>query len=242
MKKTAQNVSIVIMLLLIVLCGVMLRIQNISFPAIGYHNMKENEYLSIAQEMKRTGDFLAKRVYFHNAFDQEPGISGNSKISLFPYQILGAWKLFGENLWGARLVNVIFGILGILIIFCISRLLFGKFSICLFASFLLAVMPLAVFFSHNLQPETSAFFFMLAGSFFYLRYVSLPKEKEYLLWGGACFSIAGSYQYNFFIGILPCLCCFPYRLWRKDGKTFFQSFLNVSMPYAIFIALVLRLA
>ncbi|HAH20713.1 MAG: hypothetical protein A2Y00_06460 [Omnitrophica WOR_2 bacterium GWF2_43_52] len=242
MKKTAQHVSSVILLLLIISFGAILRSQNISFPAIGYHNMKENEYLSMAQEMKRTGDFLTKRVYFYNAFDQDPGIIRNSGIPLFPYQILGAWNVFGENLWGARVVNVIFGVLGIVIIFCISRLFFYNLSICLFASFLLAVMPLAVFFSHNLQPETSALFFMLLGSFFYLRYASLPEKTHSLLWGGACFLMAGSYQYNFLIGILPCLCCFPYGLWRKDGKTLFQFFVNVSLPYAIFIFLVLGLA
>jgi len=38
-----------IILALILALGLFLRLDNLNFPSIGYHNMIENEYLSIAR-------------------------------------------------------------------------------------------------------------------------------------------------------------------------------------------------
>ena len=115
----------IMILALIVIGALALRIYNLDFPSIGYHDMRENEALSIAKEMSRTGDFFSKRVYFHNAFLDEPGIIRNKEIPLVSYQTILAWRIFGENLWGARLVNVLFGVLSVIAVYFIARGLFG---------------------------------------------------------------------------------------------------------------------
>ena len=90
----------VIILSLILLLGLLLRIYNLNFPSLGYHDMKENEYLSMAQEMKRTGDYTTRRVYFYSAFEEEPKMKLYPQPHLISYQILLSWNIFGENLWG----------------------------------------------------------------------------------------------------------------------------------------------
>ena len=55
-------------LILIGVIGLVLRVYNLDSPSIGYHDMRENEALSIAKEMSRSGNYALKKVYFHNVF------------------------------------------------------------------------------------------------------------------------------------------------------------------------------
>lgn len=56
MKKT-------LLLSAIILVGLLLRSINLNLPSIGYHNMKENESLSIAQEMEGVKIFKEKSLF-----------------------------------------------------------------------------------------------------------------------------------------------------------------------------------
>jgi len=149
-----------IFLAVIVGIGFILRIYNLNFPSVGYHNMKENEYLEIAENMLQDNDFLKRTVYFYDAFSDYPKFSEYPQIPLVSYQIILAWKIFGFNLWGPRLINVIFGLLSIIVVYFIGYEIFKRKLLALSCSLLLAILPLAVFFSRNLQPESPAFFFI----------------------------------------------------------------------------------
>lgn len=204
----------------ILLLGFGLRSYNLDFPSIGYHSMKENEYLSIAQEMKRSNDFLAQRVYFYDKQDPQP--------AFISYQTLIAWSLFGENLWAPRLFNVIFGVLSILVIYCLAGILFKDIYLSLFSALLLAITPLAVFFSRNLQAESPAFFLMLSGSLFYLKFLTSQKKYNIIL-GVFFFILSGLFKFSFLIGLLPFIFCFPF--WpgykRKTDAVKFLFFLLI---------------
>ena len=93
---------------LILLLGLVLRAYNLDFPSIGYHNMKENEYLSMAEAMLGSGDFATRRVYFHNALEGDTTWKLYPQPPLISYQILISWKILGKNLWGPRLFNALF--------------------------------------------------------------------------------------------------------------------------------------
>ena len=85
-------------LLAILVVGFILRTFNLDSPSIGYHNMKENEYLSMAQEMNRSGDYVTRRIYFYFAFDKDPVVRWYPQVPLVSYQTIASWKLLGENL------------------------------------------------------------------------------------------------------------------------------------------------
>ncbi len=232
------SLKILISLVSIILFGFILRAYNLDFPSIGYHNMKENEYLSIAQEMKRTQDFITRRVYFYNAFENTPKMRIYPQVPMISYQTLIAWRFFGQNLWGPRLINVIFGVLSIIIIYLIANLLFNNAALALFSAFLLAVMPLAIFFSRNLQPESPALFFLLLGNLLYLKFCASFK-KQYLFWGGISFSIAWIYKSTFIFGIIPFLFCFNFKEAFKKKTFTYRLLLNFLLPFSlIFIAVI----
>lgn len=223
-----------IILICILLIGLALRVYNLNFPSIGYHNMKENESLSIAQEMERTGDFINKRVYFYNAFSDNSVVKDDPQPALVSYQTLLAWRIFGENIWSPRLINVLFGVLSILIIYLMGLLLFNNRAVSFFCAFLLAIMPLGVFFSRNLQPESPAFFFMLLGNFFYLRYCASAKKNNLFLAGFAVF-IAWLYKFNFIIGALPVLLCLSLKTKFADKKEGLKSVALLLLPYVLIL-------
>ncbi len=215
---------------LIILLGILLRIYSLDFPSIGYHNMKENEYLSMAQEMNRTKDYITRRIYFYNSFEDNPIMKLYPQPPMVSYQTLFAWRLLGENLWGARLFNALFGIVSIAIIYLLTRLLLGNITYALASAFFLAIMPLAVFFSRNLQPESPAFFFMLLGNFFYLKFLSGFK-KHWLFLGALAFTLAWAYKFSFLIGIFPFLFCIPFRNIIKNKRALIKYFLIICLSF-----------
>ncbi|MCM8792534.1 MAG: glycosyltransferase family 39 protein [Candidatus Omnitrophica bacterium] len=227
-----NRLKTIVILSIIVVFGFVLRVYNLDFPTIGYHNMKENEYLSMAQEMLKTYDFISRRIYFYNAFEPEPKMRLYPQIPLISYQIFLAWKLLGDNLWSARLFNVIFGILSIIMIYLIGTILFKGKKAAFLSAILMAVLPLAVFFSRNLQPESPAFFFMLLGNFLYLKYTT-SLNSRYLFWGGVAFSLAWLYKFSFLFGVLPFIFCFPFRSILKERKQFFKTLYVPMFSYLI---------
>lgn len=229
-----------IVLGLILILGLAVRVYNLNFPSIGYHNMKENEYLSMAQEMERTNDFVTRRIYYENAFQEEPTMVITPQPPLISYQILISWKIFGNNLWGPRLLNSLFGVMSIFLMYLIGSLLFRVRYYALFCAFLLAIMPLGVFFSRNLQPEGPAFFFMLLGNLFYLKFTASFKKYNLVL-GGLSFSVASFYKLSFLIGIVPFIFSFPFKALYKEKKEFLKFIFVFCLPYLLIVGAIIWL-
>ena len=57
-------------LILFLLLGLYLRIYHLNYPSIGYHNMKENEYLDEAYFFKTDGNWLHKQAFAFSGFDE----------------------------------------------------------------------------------------------------------------------------------------------------------------------------
>lgn len=226
-----------IALVAVLVLGFSLRLMYLDLPSIGYHNMKENEWLSMAQEMRRTGDYLTRRVYFEGGLTDTPGISSNREFPVMAYHVLAAWSILGENLWGPRLINVLFGAAAVLILFRIGLILFASPAGALWASLLLAVSPLAVFFSRNIQGESPAFFFMLLGTLFHLRFVSSSRKYNLAL-SGLSFIISWIYRPNFLIAAIPLFFCVPYAK-IKEGKGFKVAMTYLFAPYVLLISFII---
>ncbi|HBI30045.1 MAG TPA: hypothetical protein DDY54_10435, partial [Deltaproteobacteria bacterium] len=62
----AQKHQVYIGLIVILVFGAYLRSYHINYPSIGYHNMKENEYLSMALHYFNNGFSLERKVFFYD--------------------------------------------------------------------------------------------------------------------------------------------------------------------------------
>jgi hypothetical protein len=202
--------------------------------------MMENKYLSMAQDLKMSPEAGSEKAYTNGAFEQESAIRPRLQSIVMPCQILLSWKILGENIRAPRLFNVLFGICSIAVIYHLSLILFHNASLSLLCAFLLSIMPLAVFFSRNIQTEGPAFFFMLLGNFFYLRFISSLKRYNLFL-GGLSFSFALIYEYSFIIGLLPFVFCFPFKSLFKNKKDFFKFLPALLAPFLVMACVIVWL-
>jgi 4-amino-4-deoxy-L-arabinose transferase-like glycosyltransferase len=216
--------------------GLFLRCRELDFPSIGYHNMKENEYLSMAQAMLDERSLAVRKIYFYNAFGEGTGIGVNKALPLVMFQlpmvsyhILFSWKVFGENLWGPRLLQAGFGAGAILLMYWFSLLVTGRVRLALFSGAVLAVAPLAVFFSRNLQPESPAFFFMVAAMIAWASY-SRNLARTALCAAAAATVLTGLYKMSFLFGVLPMAACLPWRRILAEKKRVWDLCLWYAFP------------
>jgi 4-amino-4-deoxy-L-arabinose transferase-like glycosyltransferase len=196
----------------IALLGLKLRIYHLDFPSIGMHNMKENEYLSEARFMIRSGDYLRRRVHlagleegdgaFRKARLQGDLPEEYPQIPLVPWIILFSWKVLGEGFWQARLPIVLFSCATFFALFFFARRLSGRTLLALIAVFLLAILPEHVFFGRNIQPESPALFFALLASTCWLRLLDAGRVRDAFLFA-LFLGVAGLFKYTFLIASIP---------------------------------------
>ena len=206
-----------ILLSLIILSGFLLRAHHLNFPSIGYHNMKENEFIGMAENMLRTNDFFSRRIDFHSGLELNP-----DKIKLFPgghllaYQIALSRKLFPQSLYlgYARLFSILFFLVAIIFMYKSALILTGSARIALLSAFILNILPLGVYFARNLQPEPHAFMFMLIGIYYYLLFVKNHRFR-YLAFSGISAVFIFLYKFTFLACYVPFLFVFPYTQLRK---------------------------
>ncbi len=204
-----------LLLLILVLFAIVIRLYHIGFPAIGYHNMKENEYLGAAELMKETGDYARERFYFVYNWDKDTPPNVYAEVLWVPYQILLCQKFLGiENLWCPRLIQVLFMAGAIIIMYHLCYLLLPSASFAYLASFILAIMPLGIYFGRNLQPESPAFFWMLLSFLAFLKFIKEYKLKFIFLFS-ISFLLTLSYKISFILPICGLIFLIPLLDLRK---------------------------
>lgn len=227
----------VILLSLIILTGFFPRAYHLNFPSIGYHNMKENESISIAKYIRDTNDFVNRKIYFYDAFSDKNDFGLYPQIPFTAYQIFIGYKLFGDNLWFPRLINIIFMLLSIICIFWLLEIFLKENIYSLSGALLLSLMPLGVYFSRNLQPESGALFFMLLGNLMFMKFIHTFKRTHWFYFA-LCLTITTGYKISFLIGFAPLLFIFPYKKYiseRRPGSILKEILLLIFPATVLFL-------
>ncbi|MFH0876008.1 MAG: glycosyltransferase family 39 protein [archaeon] len=211
-----------LLILVFSIYGFYLRSYHMDYPVIGYHNWKEVRYLTPARHFAEDGffkhGFFIPEGDFISLKDNPSGAHGD----YFPFSSIFAaigMMIFGEHLWAARLPGAIISTLAIIITYFLVKELFSRIDIALIASFLMAINPLSIFYSHNVDQMPDGFLFMLLGLLFY--FVWINKYKNHNLVLSALFiilSIIGKYEYG--IILLPMLIVFPFERLRNIKKDY----------------------
>jgi len=200
-----------LLLLIFIFVGFSLRIHNLDSSPIGYHNMKEIEYLSEAKEFYFNDDYLHRRISFLGMMS--PTGPGNFEeyvqLPIIPWLTLFVWKIFGIHLWLPRLIIVLFSIGIIPLSYYLCNELTEKKEISIITAFLMTIMPLAVFFGRNIQPETPALFFTMLSLYYYLKWTK-NFSTEHIFVSLIAFSSSGLFKYTFMITAFIFLFLFPF--------------------------------
>lgn len=206
-----------IALVILILIGLSLRTYHIDFPPIGYHNMKETEYLSQAREFYFHGDYLHRRIAWLGLDSPDsPGyFEEYVQLPILPWLILAGWKILGIHVWIGRLIIVVFSLGVVPLTYYICYELTGKKEPSIYAAFLMTIMPLAVFFGRNIQPESPALFFMALSIYYYLRWTK-DFASKYLAVSLISLSMGALFKYTFMIFAIPLLFVFPFEKLRNN--------------------------
>ncbi len=199
------------------------RVHNIDSPSIGYHNMKENEYLGEALNQWRDGDYLRRKINIEG-LDSGPGyFEEYPQPPLLPWMFISIWIVTGVQFWSARLIIILFSVATIPVLYLLVKKLTDETEyIALMVALIYSILPLAVFFGRNIQPEAPALFFLLLGQYFYVKWIDDFKTNN-IVFSGIALMICAMFKPTFLIGIIPLIFIFPFNKiilkGNADGKT-----------------------
>jgi len=81
-----------ILLVAFLILGLFLRTYHLNFPSIGYHNMKENEYLDEAYFFLNEGNFLHKQTFIFQGLNEETTYHDEyAQVPLVAYAAAAGW-------------------------------------------------------------------------------------------------------------------------------------------------------
>jgi 4-amino-4-deoxy-L-arabinose transferase-like glycosyltransferase len=222
-----------VFLFIFLVLGFYLRSYHIDYPSIGYHNMKENEYIGAAKFMYSEGDFLHRKLFRMGNLDV-PYFEEYPQIPLIQWSAVIFWKLLGFTLWPVRLLMILASVFSIYVVYLLINELSKNRYLSLLSAFLMSVLPLGIFFGRNIQPESPALFFVLLGVLYYVRWLNSNFEKKQILLSALFLGIAGLFKYTFLIVFIPMFFIFPFS--RFKDKNFFGTIKKSIIPTLLGLA------
>ncbi len=193
-------------LIVILAFGAYLRSYHMDYPSIGYHNMKENEYLSMAHHYFHEGFSLERKVFFYDDKDFDT----YAQVPLISYVAALVWEVTGENVWSVRLQMILFSLGSIFLSFVLTQQLSKDKTLSLLTALVMAILPLNVFFGRNIQPEAPGLACLLLTFVLFNRWKARPSWQFSLLTGLA-WTLTGFYKSAFVIPSIALLALIPYQ-------------------------------
>lgn len=151
------------LLLVIVIYTTLLFATSKNYPLA---ETSEARYAEISREMVVTNDFIHPQLLgiFHY---HKPPVT--YWITAFGYSI------FGINEFGARFFLQISVLLQILLVFCVSKLIYNDKKIAILSAVVYATLPIVLISSRNLTTDAFLTTFIISAIFFWLRFVKQRK-------------------------------------------------------------------
>lgn len=216
--------------------GLYLRLYHIDYPPIGYHSMKEVNYLSVARGYMLHGDHLHKRVLYSGMTEGPGYLEGLPQFPILPLIFSLLWNITGIQVWLSRMVIVLFSLGNIILIYLAARRLIGNQDIPVISAFFMAVLPISVYFGRNIQPDTLALFFALLATYYFLKWMESLRLKNLAIFSLSAF-LAAIIKGTFLISLIPLVFIFPYRKLRE--RQFMVRILKQSSIFAPWILLLI---
>lgn len=211
------------------------------FGSLDYRHLvkpDEGRYAEIPREMAASGDWLTPRLNDIKYFE---------KPALQYWATAGAYKLFGEHHWTARLWSALTGFLGIALIYFTGRRLWGA-EAGLYAAAVLASSLLYVLIGHINTLDMGVTFFMglsLASFLLAQRPAASADENWFwmwITWAGLAFSVLSKGLIGL---VLPGAVLVLYTLIQRDWALWkrlhlvsgLALFLLISAPWFVAVSI-----
>ena len=203
MKMTDSRRKLVMILVLgaILLTAFAIRAYRITDPIGGYHAFNEGFYTKLAAADTHRG-----------ALDWLTAPQDRNNPPMYSLVVSVLFLIFGEGVALARLVSVVSGVATVYYTFLLGKTLYTE-RIGLLSAALLAVTPGFAIVNHNIQVDSLMLFFMLAGTYHYVRSIPDDNRKQAFL-GGAFMGLALATKLP---SVLAPLVLALWETWRTHG-------------------------
>jgi 4-amino-4-deoxy-L-arabinose transferase-like glycosyltransferase len=217
-KNTTEKKSIwsywpIAVLVAILIFGTILRAYHLSYPVIGYHNWKETHYITEARNFAEHG-FFTYGIFVPYSdlpyLDADPSGAHPDTFPMTSILVGIAFKIFGISLTVARVVNLLFGVATILAMYLAIKKLFKREDLALASAFITAILPLYLYFSHNVMLDNPGVFFMLMTVVFYVNWLDKNDTKN-AIWTSIFLMLAILTKFSFAVIAVPMLFIFPWK-------------------------------
>lgn len=188
MAQAIQNFP----LLFLIAIALIPRLYNINSPIIGVHAWRQADTAAIARNFYETqlahpGLADLWRLFYPQV-DWGGGGYAETEFPIYPAIVSGLYRLVGDHTACARLVSVFFSLLGLYFLYRLVALCFDQ-SVAFWSALLYAILPLSVFYSRTVQPESLVMMSTLGGLYFFNRW-TVQADKWDLLWSWGFSAIA----------------------------------------------------
>lgn len=186
-----------------------LRINHIDSPMIGVNSWRLADTAAIARNYYENGfKFLYPQIDWGG---EGPGYV-ESEFPVMPFTVAILYKITGVNESVGRIMSVLFSIAAIYFLYLLVKKHIDE-KTALWACLFFSVLPLNIFYTRTFQPEALLIMSLIAGIYFFSRWMASDKKRDFLLSAGfislACLLDITS----LYIG-LPLL----YIGWQKYGR------------------------
>lgn len=182
-----------------------------------------------------TGDDAAKARSAYS-WAKDFNFLGQSKTSLppvYPWIIMLGFKIYPDLLLTPSLINTLFGLGSILILFLLTRRLFPSSNLAVLVTVgFISFHPWFAWSTLGTMRDTVLRFFILMGMFFWISYIK-DKRKKWLLFSAIMFflSTATMYEGWFFTSIFIFFILGEFFIYYRDYKK-----INYYLLFSIFLS------
>jgi 4-amino-4-deoxy-L-arabinose transferase-like glycosyltransferase len=128
---------------------------------------------------------------------------GDWKLPLYSYLGVLPVALFGLNEFSVRSVSMLSGVIGVLLIYFISKKLFGKKSIALISALFFAISPWSIYFSRAAYEVNLATTIFLGGLLAFIKYINAGRANNKLFAVSLVLFILPMLTYHSFVLFIP---------------------------------------
>ncbi len=186
-----------------------LRVKHVDAPVIGVHAWRQADTAAIARNYHENGyRFLYPQIDWGEG---GPGYV-ESEFPIVSYAIALTYKAFGVSESYGRMMSIFFSLMAIFFLYLFVKKHIDE-STALWSAFFFSVLPLNIFFSRTIQPESALIMSLVAGTYFFSRWMTSDKTADFLV-SAVFISLACLLKIpSLYIG-LPLL----YLAWLKHGN------------------------
>ena len=149
------------------------RLYNLNSPLIGVHAWRQADTAAMARnfyEMQLAHPGLKNLWRFlYPQVDWGGGSYAETEFPIYPAIVSGLYRLLGDHTLYARLLSVLFSLLGLYFLYRLVELCFDR-QIAFWSALFYAILPLSVFYGRTVQPESLVMMSTLGSLYFFKRW------------------------------------------------------------------------